>query len=475
MSAGFSRKLHSRPSSSGISVQLLSGVLMLAAFVALAFSLIELRETVRHTQLLYELEEERQACDKAIQQLMDGSDYLTTQVQQFVVQQDRVYMDNYWQEIHETRSRDKALEIILAIDITPQERRAAQGSKYESDLLMNGEIWAMRVVSECMGIPVEEMPPEVAALTLKPGESALPSRQKQSLAIDYVFGPSYSAAKDLIRGNVTNFRNEIANRYGAEAIAALNKTKKTSSSIALEVIVFILLIIAALFSFTRQVARPLVSFSHALRQYEQGQAITLREKGAREIRQFAAAFNRLYSQVEQNTKRLERLSYYDYLTSVPNRASVTEYVEEAIAAGRHPLGLLIVDIDDFKRFNDVYGHALGDKVLQQVALAICSVLPEAAGISGRICGEEFLVVAERGDEASLAGVAETILERVRRISWQDVDLTSAVDFHITVSVGGMLWQGEPEASFVWLLSRADKALYQSKQQGKDRYTFWSSK
>ena len=456
----------------GISIRLLSVLLCLAAVLATAFSFFELEKAEQHTQSLYELEQERQTCDKAIQQFMDGSDYLTAQVQQFSVKGDPVFMNNYWTEVHETKSRDTALQDILSTNITPEEQRMAVASKDESDSLIQGEIWAMRIVSESIGLDEAAMPAEVAAYRLNAEDAALSAAQKQEAAIAYIFGPDYSTAKSLIRSNVNAFRNEIANRYGEEAMLALSKAKDTSHYMALGIIIFFLFIAGAILCFMRQVISPLVGFSRKLSEYENGRPISLKEHGAREIRQFAAAFNALYTQVDQNTKRLARLGYIDYLTDVPNRASITEYVEGMIADRKQPLGLLIIDIDNFKRFNDTYGHALGDKVLQQVARAICSVQPADSGISGRICGEEFLVVSQNADEKTLGAAAETILQNVRAITAADVKLPDTEGFRVTVSIGGIIWRGELPVDFIRLLSKADKALYTSKHTGKNKYTYF---
>lgn len=124
----------------GIRIKSLCIILFAIAFFAFLFSMIQIQQTTDNTAELYELEQERQSCDEAIQQFMDGSDYLTTEIQQFVVQGERVHMDNYWEEVLVTKSRDKALAVILGSDITTDERNAAIAGKAESDTLINGEI-----------------------------------------------------------------------------------------------------------------------------------------------------------------------------------------------------------------------------------------------------------------------------------------------------------------------------------------------
>ena len=193
----------------------------------------------------------------------------------------------------------------------------------------------------------------------------------------------------------------------------------------------------------------------------------MKPHGAYEIKQFALAFNKLYTQVELNTNRLSRLSYLDYLTDLPNRAAIAEYFEQAAAQINAELGLLMIDVDNFKFFNDTFGHTLGDQTLVQIAKAISAAQPEHDCLSGRLCGEEFTIIIPHTHPDELAAVAEKVLYNVRNIQAQDVGLTTDSGFGVTVSIGGALGATD----FTQLLNRADKALYSSKRSGKDLYTY----
>ena len=277
--------------SAGLSIKVLSAILFLTAALAIVFSLFELRKGEVHAQQLYELEQERQTCDHAIQRFMDGSDYLTSQLQQFVIKGEREYMDAYWDEVYNTKSRDAALKDILNTDITPEEQAAAQKSKKESDSLISGEIWAMRMVSESIGLSEISMPKAVAGCRLSIEDASLSADENQAAAINYVFGPEYSTAKNAIRKNVNDFRNEIANRYSKETMSALAENKITSSHVAVGVVAFFLILIAVFAYFSHLVILPLMGFSRKLKLYEDGQLTELKESGALEIRQLARAFN----------------------------------------------------------------------------------------------------------------------------------------------------------------------------------------
>lgn len=459
----------------GFSVKTLTAILVAAAILALGASYIEASDTITGTKQLYELEKERQSCDFAIQRLMDGSDYLTSQAEQYVVKGDRTYMDNYWSEVDIRKTRDTAIDAILAADITDSERAAALSSKARSDELMKGETWAMRMVAESEGMTAHDMPIRVVNCELGAEDAALSANEKREAAITYMFGPEYTAAKESIRSDVNNFRNEIANRYGEAAMAALETTTKTSWQLESVILIFFFIMLLAVGTFAVLVLLPLMRFSKTLATMKDGLDTRLDDsRGALEVKKFASVFNYLYSQVKENTERLRRLGYYDYLTDVPNRASITEYVESAINNGEK-LGLMILDIDNFKRFNDTFGHAIGDRTLQAVAKKISLAYSmhsgaNDSGVAGRLCGEEFVLVEKNATKEQLAAIAKSALENVRAITPEDAGLIGAENFSVTVSIGGMLFDGESGASFTRLLSKADKALYISKTTGKDKYT-----
>ena len=152
---------------------------------------------------------------------------------------------------------------------------------------------------------------------------------------------------------------------------------------------------------------------------------------------------------------------YDPLTGLRNRASLADsYHQLAAFDDRNPepqMAALMVDVDHFKNVNDTFGHAAGDVLLQRIAHAIVqSVRPSDP--SFRLGGEEFLVLLSNVDDTSARRAAERIRERVTA---SEVDLPQ-----VTVSVGiARRRLNEPQES---LLARADGALYEAKEKGRDR-------
>lgn len=166
-------------------------------------------------------------------------------------------------------------------------------------------------------------------------------------------------------------------------------------------------------------------------------------------------------------QRLEELAMCDTLTGLANRRSFMQAIDrEHGRVRRHPelsVGVLMLDIDHFKRVNDTHGHAAGDEVLKAFSQTIGDQLRES-DIFGRLGGEEFAIVLPDTDLAGCQQVAEKVREAVAAMR---VTLDSGVVVQITTSVGltHMLpADTRPDGA----LARADAALYQAKNQGRNR-------
>ena len=164
---------------------------------------------------------------------------------------------------------------------------------------------------------------------------------------------------------------------------------------------------------------------------------------------------------------LRRLATTDPLTGLPNRRHFLEMAEaECHRAGRYgrPFSLVMLDVDHFKGVNDRHGHSAGDAVLQSLAAAVSGGLRDEA-VAGRLGGEEFAILLPEAAGEDAAAVADRIRQRVA----ETPVATGVGDLIVTVSLGVATWQPPAEAVDS-LLSRADAALYTSKERGRNRVT-----
>ena len=169
-------------------------------------------------------------------------------------------------------------------------------------------------------------------------------------------------------------------------------------------------------------------------------------------------------------QELKRLSSLDGLTGIANRRQFDEtLLREWRRSGREgkSLSMLLCDVDWFKQFNDGYGHLVGDECLKAVARTMREALHRPADLAARYGGEEFAVILPDTDLAGAVQVAEAI-----RSSVEGLRIThrfSGDGGVVTISVGvASMTPGRGEADPTVLLKRADDALHQAKQTGRNR-------
>ncbi|MET1413960.1 EAL domain-containing protein [Roseibium sp. HPY-6] len=162
--------------------------------------------------------------------------------------------------------------------------------------------------------------------------------------------------------------------------------------------------------------------------------------------------------------RAERLAYFDQLTKLSNRAGCQRDAKQRFAQDDKPAFLVHVDMDNFKRVNDTLGHLAGDYCLEETGRRLREV-SRGLATAYRWGGDEFVVIAE----ASTSDPNE-LCERARRLMRLPMDFNGH-RFWPTVSMGIALCPDDA-TNFEDLLFNADLALYQSKENGKDRFTFF---
>jgi diguanylate cyclase (GGDEF)-like protein len=163
--------------------------------------------------------------------------------------------------------------------------------------------------------------------------------------------------------------------------------------------------------------------------------------------------------------KVQRLSITDGLTGLfVHRHFQARLDEEMKRAERYkePLGLLMLDIDHFKKFNDNYGHLAGDAVLKRVALVLTEHI-ESADIPSRYGGEEFSVILPKQDKAASATKAEAIRLAIEK----DLVNYEGKDLRVTVSMGVAAFPVDAMTK-KGLIDKADQALYRAKHEGRNK-------
>ena len=160
-----------------------------------------------------------------------------------------------------------------------------------------------------------------------------------------------------------------------------------------------------------------------------------------------------------NRERAELVALTDELTALPNRRHIRMFLDRLAVAPRRPgVAIVLFDLDDFKRYNDDYGHPAGDVMLCTFAEVLSRLVP-AGSMPARYGGEEFLTVLVDYDEARAAAFADRVRAELRA--------AQALPRPLTVSAG-VAAGNVAVAQGNDLIVAADRALYRAKQEGRDR-------
>lgn len=174
-------------------------------------------------------------------------------------------------------------------------------------------------------------------------------------------------------------------------------------------------------------------------------------------------------QLEEANKTLNQLATKDALTGIANRYAFDQQLERSFEHAiqtKQNVSLLLIDLDAFKKYNDCYGHVMGDALLQQVVSVIAKQLPEETFFA-RYGGEEFAIIYPNADEEQLTKLGEKIVESVAKQRLEHIHNTPG---YATISVGGYTMTAnnllETKKQFI---TAADERLYSAKKNGKNQF------
>ncbi|MFV8829491.1 diguanylate cyclase domain-containing protein [Alkalihalobacterium sp. APHAB7] len=173
---------------------------------------------------------------------------------------------------------------------------------------------------------------------------------------------------------------------------------------------------------------------------------------------------------KQLEEYLRQMAYYDDLTDLPNRKLIHKHLRKAMARSKrhqHSLSIMFIDLDGFKKVNDTLGHEGGDILLKEVANRLNSCVREE-DLTGRLGGDEFMIVFEETSKDEIIGIAERILSVVSApytINENEAKVTPSIGISILPDDGEDLET---------LIQNADKAMYHAKEKGKGTYQFFTS-
>lgn len=391
-----------------------------------------------------------QECEKNAGQLQAASDALTAYIRHFAVTADTAYLDSYLAEADSGR-RERAQEDLHA---TAEETAVFNRAKSESDLLMDVEYHAARLVLAAVDADMDGLPRRLRDYPLTGAEADMGSEQLLRQALLLVFGQEYQSLKDSIDGNLAEFSQAVLARGNRQVQETAERLERLiwMQRAGIGIVIAVILLFGALTY--RQIAVAL---------QRQVKAITenmrLEEKGVYELRYLARTYNARDESRTEEEQRLRKKAEHDALTELVNRGTFEMLLKNRIESGGKGTGaFLLVDVDIFKEINDNYGHAVGDAVLKRVAEVLVDNFKDR-DIIARFGGDEFAVWLTNLDRECAGFIEQRITDINQKLSGAGDDLPP-----VTLSVGGAL--SREEDSFQAIYRRADEMLYEVKKNGR---------
>jgi|GEM_PF-1116838 len=171
-------------------------------------------------------------------------------------------------------------------------------------------------------------------------------------------------------------------------------------------------------------------------------------------------FRELYEEIQRKNQQLNIISEHDSLTGLKNRRAIDKVIKNELARSSRygtPISILLIDVDHFKRVNDIYGHNIGDRVLSEISEVLKGNVRSTDSVA-RWGGEEFLIIAANTNLQETIKFGEKIRGKIEEFNFTKIE-------GLTVSIG--VSQHRPGETFSKLYERADDALYSAKNKGRN--------
>ncbi len=393
------------------------------------------------------------AAQLATTDMESGSDYLTDRVRCFVVTGDVEYLHDFFEEVDNTRRRDKAVEnlsLLLADDHDSSALSSLNTALALSNDLVVTEKKAMRLIVEAGDYTPADIPEAIASITLEDGDKALSAEEMRAKAQTMVFDNNYMHAKDRIRENVslcTQFLIRSSSQELENASAKLSLLVHLQTAMT---IIFLLIVLGIVVLITLMVRKPLSRMVEKMQKQE-----TIPPMGVEELRFVTRTYNQILKENKQAQEKLSHEASHDALTGLFNRGAYDLLIE---SADTEHMALILIDVDYFKQVNDTYGHAMGDRVLKRVAEILRHSF-RSVDILCRFGGDEFAVVMTRVN-SSMGPLVLNKIARANDLLQHPKDNLPPVSLSVGVAFSD---RENPQGD---IFTDADTALYRVKEAGR---------
>ncbi len=430
-------------------------VILIAVTLIAALSFISLRSVMQSFNELQENMTVHNRCHDAFDEMRDASAYLTDQSRCFVVRGDKEYLQNYVAEVRETQRREHALSVIEEYGGDSNLYAILRNAAGFSNDLALIEIYAMELAAEGYHVDVSDLKLEDFNYPISAADEGLDDGEKIAKAIDMLYNDDYFALKSKIVNSVYTGVGDLVEETRLKTEDSSSVTDKLLIRETFLTVVLIILIVIMVFVTVGFLVIPLRNIVNHIRRDEK-----IDERGVSEVVYLARAYNALRDERKHHLSRLSYEASHDSLTGIYNRKVFEEMNVDELD---DDTAMMLVDVDLFKTVNDTYGHEVGDAVLKKVAASLEGAFRSNDYVF-RIGGDEFAVLL-----VNMKREFEDVL--LRKIQSVRDELAAAADIpETTLSIGVAFNDAEHDG--LSLFRRADTALYESKENGRNRTSIY---
>ena len=431
------------------------GALAIAVAILIAFFAFTLAGRLASVSETAEANEARYIqCNDAIDNLQTASDYLTTQARLFVTTGREECMNAYIEEITVVNRRGHSVDVLKSSFSGDQEAVGKlEDALVSSDDLAKSELAAMRLAADYYHI--ENLPAYITNAQVDAALMDLKGDQKLAAAENLVLGKEYDDAKQTIRANVDASSKALLETLNSEMAAGNALMQSLLFQLRVAVALLLCVVMVLVLVLFMYVLKPLDNYIKQIRKSE-----PLEVDGSYELQYLASAYNSMY---EDNNKRIEQLREFaerDALTGISNRNGYDSF----LATHTRNIALLLIDIDDFKEFNTVYGRDTGDAVMVKLANALCTAF-RSTDFPCRIGSDLFAVIMTN----TTPDLREAVSSKIALVNTLLADDSDDLPL-ITLSVGAAFSAEGMDDNDIYLA--ADDALKRVQKRGKNGLAFY---
>lgn len=380
-------------------------------------------------------------CEQASRIIKDISNDLSEKAYYFVMTHNSHYAEDYVIEKYKNLSRESAQKKISNLPgVTDATRMRLKIAMDQANNLGYTELYAMKLAFLAEG--EMRMPDQIIMQKVRAVHISDDLDVQQKIAESVIFDQGYLDAKKRVNDNCLSIIDEIEHTIKVRLSSESRSLRK--QIVVLNAIIGFLILMVSLFfmSIFNIVLIPLKDYIQSIKNKE-----SLKLSGSTELRYLAQTYNEVHE--------------YDALTKIFNRRAFNEICQKSEETGGS-IGFLLVDLDNFKKINDSFGHSKGDYILQ-IAATLLSDMFKKEGDVARIGGDEFAVILSEGTKITPDLISIKIDTINRELNDIDGIEGASVSAGLAYSTKGYSKT---------LYENADKALYRTKENGKSSVSVW---